>query len=163
MTARHWSIRPSSNLFGRQGGYVGSVEAATETTLRVRGATPDRIYYIPVEAVVAEIARDRYELDCSAQDVPYMGWERPPTAPSQSIGLGTYVYGSNGEFVGKVEFVDADHIRVRGPLPMTSVYYIPISAVAGAMGAGREVFLNCSKDQLSAKAWLLSPHRAQPR
>lgn len=77
-----------------------------------------------------------------------------------SIKPGTYVYAIHGRYVGRVEAANGYLLRVRGDGARTPVYYVPMAAVAGELPGGREIFLNCSIDELPTMGWMHPPHGA---
>lgn len=70
-----------------------------------------------------------------------------------AIKTGAHVYGRRGGHVGVVEAADAEELRVRGDGPMSRVFYVPVEAVVGMMPGGREIFLDCLREDLDALAW----------
>lgn len=70
---------------------------------------------------------------------------------------GCWVYGSRGAFVGTVEGAGSRVLRVRGRGPFSPVYYVPRSAVAGVLGDGQEVVLDCRIDDVDHRGWLVPP------
>jgi len=79
---------------------------------------------------------------------------------TRAIKPGSYVYGNVGVYVGQIEAATEGAIRVRGPLPDEALYVIPVEAIAGEMGGGHEVFLDCSLEDLREKGWLIRVQQA---
>ncbi len=75
----------------------------------------------------------------------------------EEIRRGSWVYGSRGAFIGTVEGAGITLLRVRGRGPFSPVYYVPLTAVAGVLGDGREVVLDCRIDELDRRGWLAPP------
>jgi len=73
------------------------------------------------------------------------------------IRSGCWVYGSHGAFIGTVEGAGPTLLRVRGGRPFSPVYYVPLNAILGVLGEGREVVLDCRADELGRKGWLAPP------
>ena len=71
---------------------------------------------------------------------------------------GSWVYGQHGRYIGRVEAVSPTLLRVRGKTPYERVFYVPTSAIAGTLGDGRELVLNCPSEELAARGWLKPPH-----
>lgn len=71
---------------------------------------------------------------------------------------GAHVYGRRGGYVGVVEAAAGSLMRVRAIEPLSRVYYVPTSAVVGSMPGGRELFLECTCDELTQQGWLHAPH-----
>jgi hypothetical protein len=82
MESNQWRIRPGSYVYGRYGGYIGFVEAASDSLLRVRGMGPQTpVYYVPTTAVIGEMAEGRdIFLGCTIAELPTKGWLHPPHA-----------------------------------------------------------------------------------
>jgi hypothetical protein len=153
------SIKPGSNVFGSQRGYVGTVQAAGERLIRVVGCSPDKpTYFIPIDAVAHQIAPGEFVLECTIQELGSKCWQGSSVQPHRPVSACDFVYARHGAYVGVVESATGDVMRVQGPGPDAAVYYIPIDAIAGELGGGREVFLDCSSDELSSKGWL-TPRR----
>lgn len=73
-------IKPGSQVYDRDGEYVGRVEAADPTLFRVRAAAPlSPVYYVPCDAVLGELPGDHeIFLRCAVDDLDRMGWLHPP-------------------------------------------------------------------------------------
>ena len=79
--------------------------------------------------------------------------------PRDSIGPGSYIFGSQGGYVGVVDGIGEGILRVRGPSPDSRVYHIPAAAVVGRL-AGREFVLDCPIEELQSRGWLLPSYEA---
>lgn len=73
------------------------------------------------------------------------------------IQKGSHVYGRRGRYIGVVERTNDQLMRIRD-LVLGKVYYVPLSAVIGALPGAHEVFLAPSRDEIDGMGWLLPPH-----
>ncbi len=73
-------IRPGAHVYGRHGGYVGVVEAATDSLMRVRAREPlSRVYYVPTSAVIGWLpGGHELFLSCTCDELTEMGWLHAP-------------------------------------------------------------------------------------
>ncbi len=69
-------IDPGAWVYGRQGTFVGTVEAAGPTLLRVRGrGLFPRLYYVPRDAVLAMMTGGHaIFLSCRADEIDRQHW-----------------------------------------------------------------------------------------
>jgi hypothetical protein len=81
----------------------------------------------------------------------------PPSAPR--VELGCRVYGRHGRYIGTVDGISPSLFRVRGTMPMRSVYYVPAWACIGMLPGGHEVFVDCAIDDIDRRGWLHPPER----
>ncbi len=71
---------------------------------------------------------------------------------------GCRVYGRGGRYIGRVEAANSALLRVHGPGPIDEVYYVPSDEVIGSLAGGREIFINCTIDEIDTRGWLKPPH-----
>ncbi len=78
------------------------------------------------------------------------------TTAGEAARRGSWVYGSDGGFIGTVEAASPSLLRVRTHSQLAHVYYVPRTAVMGQLGDGREVFIDRDFDTMPAE-WQASP------
>ncbi len=78
-------IQRGAQVYGRQGRYLGVVEAAGTDLLRVRADEPfRRVYYIPTSAVIGWLPGGReIFLGCTCEELVVKGWMHAPQRTSE--------------------------------------------------------------------------------
>ncbi len=116
---------------------------------------------VPGRAVTGRVAHDarmsadvRRVLDAIMGGSPDGMLDDHAAAPN--VHRGSWVYGSDGGFIGTVEAATPSLLRVHTRSQFSSIYYVPVDAILGQLGGGREVFLGHTLDTLP-EAWLASP------
>ncbi len=73
------TVAPGSYVYGRQGGYLGRVEAANEECIRIREAAPrSRVFYAPRSAIIGTLPGGELFLRCTLPELESIGWQHPP-------------------------------------------------------------------------------------
>jgi Uncharacterized protein conserved in bacteria (DUF2171) len=71
--------------------------------------------------------------------------------------VGTHVFGSDGEEIGKIADVGPDYFQIRkGTIRHTDLYF-PLDAITGTALGGDGVMINLTKDEVDNGDWSQPP------
>lgn len=79
-------LAPGCSVYGSRGGFIGFVEVAGPSLLRVRGRSPFApLYYVPRSAIVGTLGGGReIFLGCRVDELDRQGWLVPPRPESDA-------------------------------------------------------------------------------